>query len=88
MAKIFYCGGLSGRLGMLRAVIAVADLSGVLSQEHPKYVGKSFLKIKQTGPSCTVIEVVPNEKHEQGRVGSYRAAKGPLNLRTICGPSE
>ena len=43
---------------MLRAVIPVADLSGVLSQENPKYVGKSFPKIKQTGPSCTVIEVL------------------------------
>jgi hypothetical protein len=34
MAKIFYCGGSSGRLGMLRAVIPVADLSGVLSQSR------------------------------------------------------
>jgi hypothetical protein len=87
MAKIFYCGGSSGRLGMLRAVIPVADLSGVLSQESPKYVGKSFPKIKQTGPSCTVIEVGPHEKHGQWRVGFYRAAKGPLefedHLRTF-----
>ena len=80
MAKIFYCGGSSGRLGMLRAVIPVADLSGVLSQENPKYVGKSFPKIKQTGPSCTVIEVVPDEKDGQWRVGFYRAAKGPLEF--------
>jgi hypothetical protein len=71
MAKIFYCGGLSGHLGMLRAVIPVADLSGVLSQESPKYVGKSFPKIKQTGLSCTVIEVVPDEKHGQWRVGHH-----------------
>ena len=62
------------------AVIPVADLSGVLSQENPKYVGKSFPKMKQTGPSCTVIEVVPEEKHGQWRVGFYRAAKGPLEF--------
>jgi len=80
MAKIFYCGGLSGRLGTLRAVIPVADLSGVLSQENPKYVGKSFPKVKQTGPSCTVIEVVPEEKHEQWKAGFYRAAKHPLEF--------
>lgn len=80
MAKIFYCGGLSGRLGMLRAVIPVADLSGVLSQESPRYVGKSFPKIKQTGASCTVIEVAPDEKDGQWRAGFYRAAKGPLEF--------
>ena len=87
MAKIFYCGGSSGRLGMLRAVIPVADLSSVLSQEHPKYVGKSFPTIKQTGPACTVIEVVPDEKHGQWKVCFYRAAKEPLefedHLRTL-----
>jgi hypothetical protein len=71
---------LVGRLGILRAVIPVADLSGVLSQENPKYVGKSFPKIKQTGPSCTVIEVVPEEMHGQWRVGFYRAAKGALEF--------
>jgi hypothetical protein len=80
MAKIFYCGGLSGRLGTLRAVIPVGDLSGVLSQESPKYVGKSFPKMKQTCPSCTVIEVVADEKHGQWRVGFYRAAKGPIEF--------
>jgi len=80
MAKIFYCGGSSGRLGMLRAVIPVADLSDILSQENPKYVGKSFPKMKQIGPSCTVIEVVPDEQHGQWRVGFYRAAKGPLEF--------
>src|SRR5690348_5084619 len=65
MAKIFYCGGSSGRLGILRAVIPVSDLSGVLSPDIPKYVGKSFPKMKLTGPSRTVIEVAPDEKHGQ-----------------------
>jgi len=80
MAKVFYCGGLSGHLGMLRAVIPVADLSCVLSQENPKYMGKSFPKVKQTSPSCTVIEVVPDEKDGQWRVGFYRTAKGPIEF--------
>lgn len=80
MAKIFYCGGLSRRLGMLRSVIPVEDLSGVMSQESPMYVGKSFPKIKPTGPSCTVIEVAPDEKQGQWRVGFYRSAKGPLEF--------
>jgi hypothetical protein len=77
MAKIFYCGGSSGPLGMLRAVIPVADLSGILSQESPKYVGKSFPKMKQADSSCTVIEVLPDEEQEHWKVGFYRAAKRP-----------
>ena len=80
MAKIFYCGGLLGRLGMLRAVIPVADLSSVLSKECPKYVGKSFPKLKRSGPSCTVIEVVQDEQRGQWRAGFFRAAKGPLDF--------
>jgi len=77
MAKIFYCGGSSGRLGILRAVIPIGELSGVLSTDIPKYVGKSFPRMKLTGPSCTVIEVAPDEKHVRWRVGFYCAAKGP-----------
>jgi len=66
MARIFYCGGSSGRLGILRAVIPVSYLSSVLSADIPKYVGKSFPKMKLTGPSRTVIEVAPDEKHGNG----------------------
>jgi pSer/pThr/pTyr-binding forkhead associated (FHA) protein len=47
-------------------------------------VGKSFPKIKQTGPSCIVIEVVPNEKDGQWRVGFYRAAKGANDMVRLC----
>jgi hypothetical protein len=80
MAKIFYCGGSSGPLRMLRAVIPVAALSGVLSEESPKYVGKSFPKMKQADSSCTVIEVVPDEEREHWKAGFYRAARGPLEF--------
>jgi len=80
MAKIFYCGGSSGRLGMLRAVVPVADLSTVLSKENSKYVGKSFPKMTEAGPSCTVIEVASEEKQGLWKAGFYRAAKGPLEF--------
>ena len=78
MAKIFYCGGLSGRLGMLRAVISAAELSSVLSKEA-KYLGKSFPKMKQTDPQSTIIEVSRDEQG-QWKAGFYRAAKGPLQF--------
>jgi len=77
MAKIFYCGGSLGRLGILRAVIPVSYLSSVLSADIPKYVGKSFPKMKLTAPSRTVIEVAPDEKHGQWKTGFYRASKVP-----------
>jgi hypothetical protein len=70
MAKIFYCGGLAGRLGMLRAVIPVDELSSVLSTEIPKYVGKSFPKMKLAGLQCTLIEVGSGEQ-----CGRWRAAR-------------
>lgn len=76
MAKIFYCGGLSGRLGMLRAVVPVADLHDVLSKDSSKYVGKSFPKMKEAG---TVIEVAPDERG-RWKAGFYRATKGPLEF--------
>jgi hypothetical protein len=78
MAKIYYCGGSSGRLGMLRAVIPAAELSSVLSKDA-KYLGKSFPKMRQTDPQSTVIEVVRDEQG-QWRAGCYRAAKGPLQF--------
>jgi hypothetical protein len=80
MAKIFYCGGLAGRLGVLRAVIPVAELSSVLSTEIPKYVGKSFPKMKLAGPQCTVIEVGSGEQYGRWRAGFYRASKGPIEF--------
>lgn len=77
MAKIFYCGGLSGRLGTLRAVIPISDLSRVLPKENARYVGKSFPKMEQTDPQSIVIEVAVGEEHRHWRVGFYRALKGP-----------
>ena len=80
MAKIFYCGGSSGPLRMLRAVIPVADLSSILSEESLKYVGKSFPKMKQADSLYTVIEVVPEEEQEHWKAGFYRTANAPLEF--------
>lgn len=76
MAKIFYCGGLTGRLRMLRAVVPVDDLHNVLSKDSSKYIGKTFPKVKEAG---TVIEVAPDERG-LWKAGFYRAAKGPLEF--------
>lgn len=76
MAKIFYCGGLSGRLGTLRAVVPVDVLHTVLPKDGSKYVGESFPKVKEPD---TIIQVGPDE---QGlwKPGFYRARKGPLEF--------
>ena len=76
MAKIFYCGGLAGRLGTLRAVIPVADLASVLSNDGSKYLGKAFPQMKETG---TVIEVTASERG-LWKAGFYRAAERPPEL--------
>lgn len=73
MAKIFYCGGLAGRLGTLRAIIPVGDLDSVLSNDGAKYVGKAFPEMREAG---TVIEVAPSERG-LWKAGFYRAAERP-----------
>lgn len=73
MAKVFYCGGLSGRLGILRSVVPVADLQTVLSNDRSKYLGKSFPKMKEAG---TAIQVASDEQG-RSKAGFYRATKGP-----------
>lgn len=79
MAKIFYCGGVSGRLGMLRAVVSVSTLSSFLSNDNAKYVGKSFPE-KEAAASCTLIEIVRDERQKPWKAGFYRATKGPLEF--------
>ena len=76
MAKVFYCGGLSGQLGMLRAIVPVDHLHNVLSKDGLKYLGKRFPRMKEAG---TVIEVAADERG-LWKSGFYRAAKGPLEF--------
>lgn len=61
---------------MLRAVIPVGYLHSVLSEDHSKYVGKTFPKMKEVG---TVIETTPDERG-LWKAGFYRATKGPLDF--------
>ncbi len=80
MAKIFYCGGSSGQLGILRAVIPASNLCVALSDGRAKYMGKSFPKMKQESPCITVIEIAREEKEARCKPGFYRAAKSPLDF--------
>ena len=86
MAKIFYCGS-SNRLGTLRAVIQLSDLSGVLSGQTSNYVGQSFPEPKQTTSGYIVIEIVPDEKEANWRPGFYLVENSPIqfeiNLRAV-----
>jgi len=82
MAKIFYCGGLLGRLGMLRAVIPVEDLAEVVSTNNFKYVGRSFPNVKRANAECTVIEVQPDEERDGWRIGFYVVSKGPIDFES------
>ena len=82
MARIFYCGGLLGKLGMLRAVIPVEDLAGVLSTHNWKYVGRSFPNIERVGPECIVIEVIPGEERDDWKSGFYLVSKGPVEFES------
>ena|SRR5436190_21028174 len=88
MTKIFYCGGSSGRLGTLRAVIPLSDLCGVLCREISTYVGQSFPEPKQSTSGCTVIEIAPDEVEANWRPGFYLLEKSPIQfepiLRTVC----
>lgn len=80
MARIFYCGGLGGRVGTLRAVVPVVHLSGVLSATNPKFIGRSFPKMRQADSQFTVLEVLPEEEHGRWKAGFYLIAKQPLDF--------
>jgi hypothetical protein len=87
MAKIFYYDGSSNRLGMLRAVTPLSDLSDVLFDEILNYMGSSFPDLKQDSGPCTVMEITSDEEEVGWRAGFYLIKKGPLefedSLRTL-----
>jgi hypothetical protein len=80
MAKIFYCGGSSGRMGTLRAVLPLVEFVHILSEESPTYVGHSFPEMKESALPCALIEVAGDEELEQWRAGFYRVEKRPLDF--------
>jgi hypothetical protein len=88
MAKVFYCGGSSGRLGVLRAVIPLSDLKPLLSEENPNCVGQSFPAANQDSSAHIVLEIVFDEEDGNWKAGFYLIEKGPLHfedsLRLFC----
>jgi len=88
VAKIFYCGGSSGRLGVLRAVMPISDLRPLMSCEARDYVGQSFPELNHNTLAHTVIEIVQEEEDASWKAGFYLFEKTPLHfedcLRTFC----
>jgi hypothetical protein len=80
MAKIFYCGGSSGRMGTLRAVLPLPEFVHILSEQRPNYVGRSFPEMNESGAPCALVEVKADEESEKWRAGFYRLEKGPLDF--------
>lgn len=49
MPKIFYLDGSADSRGMLRAVVPLADLIVLLSEQMPIYVGQAFAEARDKG---------------------------------------
>jgi len=88
VAKIFYCGGSSGRLGVLRAVMPFSSLRPLISDETFDYVGQSFTELNLDCSAHTVIEIAREEEDGSWKAGFYLLEKAPLHfedsLRTFC----
>jgi len=88
MAKIFYCGGSYGKLGVLRAVMPFSDLRPLMSGETRNYAGPSFPDLNHVTSAHTVIEVAQEEEDASWKAGFYLVEKTPLHfedsLRSFC----
>ena len=88
VAKIFYCGGSSGRLGVLRAVIPFSDLKPLMSGEIRGYVGQSFPELNHKTSAHAVMEIVLEEEDASWKAGFYLVEKTPVHfedsLRAFC----
>ena len=88
VAKVFYCGGSSGRLGVLRAVMPFSDLKPLMSEETVDYVGQSFPELNHDTSARTVIEIVRDEEDARWKAGFYLTEKVPTHfeesLRAFC----
>jgi hypothetical protein len=88
VANIFYCGGSSGRLGVLRAVMPISDLRPLVSAETRDYLGESFPKLNDDISARTVMEIVQEEQDEGWKTGFYLFEKTPPHfeeaLRAFC----
>jgi len=88
VAKIFYCGGPSGRLGVLRAAMPFSDLKPLMSGESRDYVGSSCPELSHNTSAHTVIEIVQEQENVTWKAGFYLFEKTPLHfedcLQTFC----
>lgn len=88
MAKIFYCGGSSGRLGVLRAVMPFSDLKPLMFDQTFDYIGQSFPDLNLPSSAQTVIEIAREEEDGSWKAGFYLLERAPLpfedSLRTFC----
>ncbi len=83
MPRIFYLDGAANSPGMLRAVVPLADLAALLSEESPTYMGRSFAEARENGVPTTLIEIMPEEEQRDWRTGFYRVGKKPLQFEEI-----
>lgn len=74
-------------MGTLRAVIPLGNLAALLCEEMPIYIGPSFPERESDSPSCTVMEILPDEEEGSWRAGFYVIEKEPIDfedsLRTL-----
>lgn len=83
MPKIFYLDGAANSPGMLRAVVPLADLAALLSEESPTYMGRSFAEARENGVPATLVEIMPEEEQPDWRAGFYRVRKKPPQFEEI-----
>ena len=80
MPRIFYLDGTANNLGMLRAVVPLAELAGLLSREKPSYLGQHFPRSAEPVAPSTVIEVTADEEQPAWPTGFYRLSLIPLQF--------
>jgi hypothetical protein len=83
VAKIFYCGGSFGRLGVLRAVMPLSNLQPLMFEKTLGYVGQFFPQDKEKSSAQIVIEIVPDEEDGSWKTGFYLIEKGLFTSRTL-----
>jgi hypothetical protein len=83
VAKIFYCGGSFGRLGVLRAVMPFSEREPLMFDEFLGYVGQFFPEGQEKLSAQIVIEIAPDEEDESWKAGFYLIEKGPLHFEAL-----
>jgi hypothetical protein len=71
VAKIFYCGGSFGRLGVLRAVMPLSDLKPLMFDETLAYVGQSFPGSRTLSANSARLPADPFEARAAANAGAH-----------------